>query len=264
VACHGTAARLWGFDVLEDPTLHFLGPPGLVNRSRPGIRVHPSSLGCDNAVRIDGVWCTPAPRTACDVVRLSAPIDGLAVLDAALRSAWCTRKTLAEAAAAQTGLRQVIRLRELIPHANGRAESAMESRMRWRFIEGGLPAPEVQVRVQTDDGVRWLDTGWREQRVGSEFDGLEAHMTPEQLRDDRHRHNWLTERDWFLLHSPGTTSTGSRDGWSRRRLAPSADDHEVREATRWPRAVFRFPNFMIAGEGGQKTERHSRERRPTT
>jgi very-short-patch-repair endonuclease len=200
VACHGTAARLWGFDVLEEPTLHFLGPSALVNRRRPGIQVHPSSLGCDDAVRVDGVWCTPAARTACDVVRLSAPVDGLAVLDAALRSAWCTRGSLAEAAAGQAGLREVIRLRELIPHADGRAESPMESRMRWRFIQGGLPAPDVQVRVATDDGVRRLDTGWRDHRVGAEFDGHEAHMTAEQLRDDRRRHNGLAERGWFLLH----------------------------------------------------------------
>lgn len=200
VACHGTAARLWGFDILEDPTLHFLGPSGLVNRRRPGIQVHPSSLGCDDAVMVDGVWCTPAARTACDVVRLSAPIDGLAVLDAALRSAWCTGESLAEAASQQAGLREVIRLRELIPHASGRAESPMESRMRWQFIRGGLPAPDVQVRVPTDDGVRWLDTGWRKQRVGAEFDGQEAHMTADQLRDDRRRHNGLTELDWFLLH----------------------------------------------------------------
>jgi very-short-patch-repair endonuclease len=200
VACHSTAARLWGFDILDEPVLHFLGPPELGNRRRPGIQVHPSILGADDAVLVDGVWCTPAARTACDVVRLSAPIDGLAVLDAALRSAWCTRDDLAEAAAAQAGLREVIRLRELIPHANRRAESPMESRMRWRFIEGGLPAPDVQVGVRTDEGVRWLDTGWRTQRVGAEFDGLTAHMTAEQLRDDRRRHNWLTERDWMLLH----------------------------------------------------------------
>jgi very-short-patch-repair endonuclease len=25
-------------------------------------------------------------------------------------------------------------------------------------------------------------------------------MTPEQLRDDRRRHNWLTEHRWTLLH----------------------------------------------------------------
>ena len=60
VACSSTAAALWGFDVLADDVLHFLGPPELVNRRRPGIQVHPSSLGTDDAVLVDGVWCTPA------------------------------------------------------------------------------------------------------------------------------------------------------------------------------------------------------------
>src|SRR4051794_33202182 len=110
VACHSTAARLWEFDVLGSDVLHFLGPPELVNRRRPGIQVHPSSLGTDDAVLVDGVWCTPPARTACDVVRLTPPIDGLATLDAALRSAFCTRDDLATAAAQQAGLRQVVRL----------------------------------------------------------------------------------------------------------------------------------------------------------
>lgn len=200
VACHSTAALLWGFDVLGAAELHFLGPSELVNRSRPGIRVHPSSLGGEDAVLICGVWCTPAARTACDVVRLTPPIDGLATLDAALRSAWCTREDLAAAAAAQAGLRQVVRLRALVPHADHRVESPMESRMRWRFIEGRLPAPEPQIEVSTAERVRRLDVGWRRQRVGAEFDGHEAHMTPEQLRSDRRRHNWVTEHGWTLLH----------------------------------------------------------------
>jgi very-short-patch-repair endonuclease len=200
VACHSTAAHLWGFDVLGTETLHFLGPPQLVNRSRPGIQVHPSSLGCDDAVLVEGVWCTPAPRTACDVVRLTAPIDGLPTLDAALGSAWCTSDELIAAAAAQAGLREVIRLRSLIPLADGRAGSPMESRMRWRFVMGGLPAPDLQVRVSTPAGQRFLDTGWRDERVGAEFDGVEAHMTAQQLRDDRVRHNWLTQEGWTLLH----------------------------------------------------------------
>jgi hypothetical protein len=200
VACHSTAARLWDFDVLGDDVLHFLGPSELVNRSRPGIRVHPSSLGTDDAVLVDGVWCTPAARTACDVVRLTPPIDGLATLDAALRSAWCTRDDLAAAAQEQAGLRQVIRLRGLVPHADPRIDSPMESRMRWRFIAAGFPAPDLQVKVPVAGCARWMDIGWREQRVGAEFDGQEAHMTPEQLRDDRRRHNWLTENRWTLLH----------------------------------------------------------------
>lgn len=203
VVCHSTAARLWGFDVLRDDTLHFLGPAALVNRRLPGIQVHPSSLGCDDAVLVDGVWCTPAARTACDVVRLTPPIDGLATLDAALRSTSCTLEALTAAAVAQAGLRQVVRLRELVPYADRRAESPMESRMRWRFIDGGLPAPDLQVRVGDGTVQRYLDTGWAEQRVGAEFDGLEAHMTAQQLQEDRRRHNWLTDRRWKLLHFTG-------------------------------------------------------------
>lgn len=200
VACHSTAAFLWGFDVLGPPDLHFLGPPELMNRRRPGIRVHPSSLGTEDAVQVHGVWCTPPARTACDVVRLTPPIDGLATLDAALLSRHCTTQELVDAAVAQAALREVIRLRELVPFADPRAGSPMESRMRWRFIEGGLPAPDLQVRIPTTAGDRFLDNGWHEQRVGAEYDGHEAHMTRQQLRDDRRRHNALTEQRWTLLH----------------------------------------------------------------
>lgn len=71
---------------------------------------------------------------------------------------------------------------------------------RWRFIDGALPAPELQIRVGDDGAQRYLDTGWPERRVGAEFDGLEAHMTAKQLQEDRRRHNWLTDRRWELLH----------------------------------------------------------------
>ncbi|MGI8653276.1 MAG: hypothetical protein ACR2I7_10830 [Geodermatophilaceae bacterium] len=98
VACHTTAAAIWGFDVRSDDRLHFLDPPDVDNRRRPGLQVHPSVLGTDDAVRMNGIWCTPPARTACDVVRLTAPIE-------------------------QSGLRQVIRLRWLIPRADALAES---------------------------------------------------------------------------------------------------------------------------------------------
>jgi hypothetical protein len=200
VACHSTAAALWDFDVLGDATLHFLGPQELVNRKRPGIQVHPSSLGTDDAVLRNGIWCTPPARTACDVVRLTRPIDGLATLDAALRSRSCTQDELLAAAVAQAGLREVIRLRELIPFAHPEAASPMESRMRWRFIDAGLPAPSLQVPIVGAHRTHYLDTGWEEYCVGAEFDGLESHMTREQLDADRDRHNWVTQNRWTLFH----------------------------------------------------------------
>lgn len=205
VACHSTAAMLWGFDVrpaevVNRERLHFLGPASLDNRLLGRLQVHPSSLGTDDAVWHGGVWCTPPARTACEVARLGAPIDALATLDAALRSRTCTREQLVAACAAQRGLRGVVRLGRLVPYADGRAESPMESRMRWRFLDAGLPAPDLQIEIRTARRCHRLDTGWRKYRLGAEFDGLEAHMTREQLAADRDRHNWLTENDWRLLH----------------------------------------------------------------
>ena len=74
VACHTTAAHLWGFDLrtTEDAVrqpLHFLGPERVNNRRLRGLQVHASHLGTADVVRHRGVWCTGAARTACDVVR---------------------------------------------------------------------------------------------------------------------------------------------------------------------------------------------------
>jgi very-short-patch-repair endonuclease len=205
VACHSTAALLWGFDLRSTATaaaerLHFLGPSDLDNRLLRGLQVHPSSIGTDDAVLRLGVWCTPPARTACEVSRLGAPIDALATLDAALRSGTCDRGQLAAAATRQRGLRGVVRLAQLVRYADDRVESPMESRMRWRFLDARLPVPDVQIEVVADGRRHRLDVGWREYRLAAEFDGLEAHMTRQQLAQDRDRHNWLTERGWTLLH----------------------------------------------------------------
>ncbi|MCZ2838065.1 hypothetical protein [Modestobacter sp. VKM Ac-2985] len=45
-----------------------------------------------------------------------------------------------------------------------------------------------------------MDTGWRQWRVGAEYDGLIAHGSREQLRSDRRRANQLTGTRWTLLH----------------------------------------------------------------
>jgi very-short-patch-repair endonuclease len=76
----------------------------------------------------------------------------------------------------------------------------MESRMRWRFVAGGLPAPDLQIEIRAEGRAHRLDSGWQEHRLGAEFDGLESHMTRQQLDADRDRHNWLGDHDWRLLH----------------------------------------------------------------
>ena len=103
--------------------------------------------------------------------------------------------------------------------------------MRWRFIDGGLPAPDLQIEVRAD-GVAGTDSTQAGMSTGSgaEFDGLEAHMTRQQLDADRDRHNWLTEQRLAAaaLHRRRRLPPVGADGRHRRSgssWSASLDDH---------------------------------------
>ena len=114
--------------------------------------------------------------------------------------------------------------------------------MRWRFIDGGLPAPDLQVRV--GDGSRHAVSRHRVARAAGRersSTGVEAHMTPlSSCSEDRRRHNWLTDQDWTAAALHGrATSTGDRAAMIATTAAALglhvpryAGDHEVAVATR--------------------------------
>jgi very-short-patch-repair endonuclease len=69
------------------------------------------------------------------------------------------------------------------------------------IIDGGLPAPEPQIRVYDSTGrpMYRLDLGYREQKVGLEYDG-QSHLTTSRLNADRSRMNWLSARGWTMRY----------------------------------------------------------------
>jgi len=141
-----------------------------------------------------------AARTAIDLARTARRPDALAVLDAALRTGCVSPRSLDD----QLGrgpLRGIRAARELVALADGRAESPMESRSRLRCLDGGLPRPELQVEVRSGDRCYRIDLGWREQKVGLEYDSLAFHGGHASLRYDRERHNWLTAQGWTMIYA---------------------------------------------------------------
>lgn len=123
----------------------------------------------------------------------------LAALDAALRSGTCTRAELWRAAVAQAGRRGIVAVRGLLPVADGRAESPMESEARLVMLDGGLPVPELQYRVVDGNGeLRRLDFAWPERRVAAEYDGEFWHDDPAAIRRDRRRQVALQEVGWTV------------------------------------------------------------------
>lgn len=61
----------------------------------------------------------------------------------------------------------------VVPMADGRSGSVGESRGRWLFHAGGIPAPELQVKITRPDGtvVGISDWGWTDYNELGEFDG---------------------------------------------------------------------------------------------
>jgi len=195
--CLGTAAALYGFDTEEPGDLHVLSPPGSRLRSADGLVVHRREGAPVQTVA--GRPATAAAWTAVEVARTLRRPRALATLDAALRSGTCTRAELWRAAVAQAGRRGIVAVRGLLPVADGRAESPMESEARLVMLDGGLPVPELQYRVVDGNGeLRRLDFAWPERRVAAEYDGEFWHDDPAAIRRDRRRQVALQEVGWTV------------------------------------------------------------------
>jgi hypothetical protein len=195
--CLGTAASLYGFDTEEPRDLHVLDPPRHHLRSADGLVVHRR----DGAplVEVDGRRATSPAWTAVEVARGLRRPRALATLDAALRSNTCRRPEIWRAALEQAGRRGIVAVRDLIPIADPRAESPMESEARLAMIDGGLPMPELQYEVIDGNGeLRRLDFAWPDHRVAVEYDGLDWHSGPDAMKRDRRRQAALADVGWMV------------------------------------------------------------------
>ena len=198
IACHSTAAELHGFNVLEDDRLHVTTARSRSIRSGRGVIVH-QLVPRSSPTTVDGVIAIDAADTAVDLAAAAQRIDVLAILDAALRNG-LTVEQVDQALGRSAGRRGVVQVRSLLAAASPAAQSPMESRTRYRLLEAGLPRPELQVKVSTPSGVRYLDHGWRRARVGLEFDGQDFHSGDGSLDKDRRRHGDLLAAGWTIMY----------------------------------------------------------------
>jgi hypothetical protein len=194
VVCMNTAAQMYGFGIDPDGRTHILDP-GVRIRPTPDLMVH-QRIGAP-LKKIDG-WLATAPAwTAIEMARTCRRPRVLATLDAALRSGICSMTELDNALKEQHGRRGVVNVRELLPLADARAESPMESEMRLVFIDWGLPTPELQYEIRDLHGQLWrVDFAWPEYRVAAEYDSMEWHANPIAVKHDRIKLARLQEMGW--------------------------------------------------------------------
>jgi very-short-patch-repair endonuclease len=200
VACDRTAAQLHGFGVLPDGALHVMAAPGRPLRDVLGVRIHQGVPRLPTK-RLGRVVVTDPAETAIEVARAAADVDVLAVLDAA-RHSGVTPDSLSGAVTLARGSRGITGVRQWLERADPRAESAMESRTRWRILDAGLPAPDLQVLVAIGPGVfRRVDLGWRRRRVALEYDGAGFCAPAGSMARDRVRHRQLLHAGWTMLYA---------------------------------------------------------------
>lgn len=196
--CLSTAAVVHGFDVEGRQELHVLNPEGSQLRPVEGLVVHRREGA--PLVEVDGRLTTAPAWTAIETARGLWRPRALATLDAALRSGACTERDLWGAAEEQAGRREIVKIRGLLPLADPRAESPMESETRLVMIDGGLAAPELQYEIVDRNFRTWrVDFAWPEYRVAVEYDGLAWHSGVEALRYDRSRRAALQDVGWVVL-----------------------------------------------------------------
>lgn len=197
VACLGTAAALHGFDTQDTTSIHVLDP-GVRMRPTVGLMVHQRAGAA--LQRVAGRLATAPAWTAVEVARQLRRPRALATLDAALRSKRCARNDIELAVAEQRGRRGIVAVRDLVPLADGRAESAMESEARLVMIDGGLPLPELQYEIRDRDGELWrVDFAWPQAHVAAEYESIAWHAGRDEMLRDKRRLASLQELGWTVI-----------------------------------------------------------------
>jgi len=197
VACLHTAAALYGFRVEDSGAIHVLDP-GFRLRSTKGLRVH-QRTGAPLQL-IAGRQATAPAWTAVEIARQARRPRALATLDAAMNTGWCGPADLAQAVDRQRGRRGIVRVRELLRLADGRAESPMESEGRLVMLDHGLPRPELQYRIYGRYGDCWrVDYAWPEERVAAEYESVAWHAGRAEMERDKKRFAGIQESGWTVV-----------------------------------------------------------------
>ncbi|MBU8817427.1 type IV toxin-antitoxin system AbiEi family antitoxin domain-containing protein [Mycolicibacterium goodii] len=197
VACMSTAAAFYGFDTENDNRVHILDP-GVRIRSDSNLVVH-QRVGA-HLRRVCGRLATAPAWTAVEIARTLRRPRALATLDAALHVGACTADELAAAVREQKGRRGIVAVRDLLPHADGRAESPMESEMRLVFLDRGVPDAELQYEIVDHTGKLWrVDFAWPDAKVAAEYDSMQWHANPTAFTHDRIKVARLQECGWTTI-----------------------------------------------------------------
>lgn len=167
----------------------------------PGIVIHRDVLRLEEIGLFRGVDITTPARTGLDLGRRRGRIRALIGVDALANRTGVTAAEIAQLIPHHPGIRGLVQLREVLELMDGGAESPQETRTRLVLVDTGLPKPETQIVVRDEFGefVARIDMGYREFKVGIEYDGEQHWNDPVQRAKDIERLARLAELGWVII-----------------------------------------------------------------
>ncbi|UOY00830.1 endonuclease domain-containing protein [Blastococcus sp. PRF04-17] len=190
----------------EDIRVHLTVATGSALRSRADRSIHRSPLAASEVVERSGFRLTTPQRTWRDLAATLVPAALLAVTDQLL-ARWCSASDVRAQLDLRPSGRGSARAREVLPIADPRAESPMESVLRWLLHEAGVPAPELQYVIRTAEGTFRADLAWPRAKLLVEFDGA-IHRDGDVFVRDLRRQNALVAAGWTVLRFSGADVLG--------------------------------------------------------
>ncbi|WP_344214909.1 hypothetical protein [Kribbella sancticallisti] len=157
-----------------------------------------------DVVEIAGLSVTSPLATALHLAKHLPRPFALSAVDAILRSGLVKLQQLQTAVEGHPDVAGIHQARQIVSHADPRAESPGESWLRLRLRDAGFGRPTLQIPVQGPNRNYRIDMGYPDhvdngRRLGLEYDSDRWHSRPRQETRDEHRRTELESFGWHII-----------------------------------------------------------------
>lgn len=174
-----TAARVLGAPTWDlGDRIHVSRLDRKADRRSADRHPHCGELRAEDTTIRHGLPITSGTRTALDVIAMTDEEHALVVIDGLLHSGETTLPLLERRANGMRFVPGSLTEHVVFLHADGRHESAGETRTATMLRAAGFPRPVPQYAIRDRSGrvIHWVDFAWPELKVWVEFDGKEKYL----------------------------------------------------------------------------------------
>lgn len=197
-ASHATAARIHGVPLPALPDEHVTVRDERSRHAVEGIRVHRATKA--HVTRRGGIEISTPRQMFVELASLLSFVDLVVVGDNMVRSGM-VRLTELRTFCEETNARCGAAARRAAAYVREDVDSPMETRLRLLIVLAGLPEPQVNLTLRTEQGdpYRKYDLSYPEIKVIVEYDGRPHIERVEQWEDDLARRESIDDDGWRIL-----------------------------------------------------------------